>query len=146
MLVNVSLEDQRVFPELYLKFASFVFNQVKDDIYKLTLEKKANYEVRKKFLEQMGIIDQKVLMSLDLVNLVNDSVELDFNNGSYFIKLNSTKRVPGTNIKLKQLVRLLEYGSLNLPELQVIRRIFKKYQEEGFSNLYDEFIEEEFSI
>ena len=144
MHIDLTL-NQKIFPEFYRDFAIFLFRQVKEDIYSLANKKQQNYKIRKMLLDQLGIVDKGILESLDLIQCVTNSIELNFNEGIYLIQLNPRKRIKGTNLKLKQLVRLLEFGTLTFPELPVIRRVFKKYQD-GYEELFDDFIEEEFSV
>lgn len=136
--------DEGIFPEFRYDFVRFVFNKIKEDIYKLSNKKRPNYNIRKMLLDQKGIIDKKVLESLDLVDCINNSLELIYSEGLYKIRLNSNKRIKGTNLKLIRLVKLLEFGSLSIPELPVIRRVLNVYRE-GYNDLFDDFIEEEFS-
>lgn len=129
--------------DLYHDISKFIYKNMLEDIQTLTKKKSANYKMREPLLFDSNLIDWvKKPKSLDLVDYVNNSIKLNEVNGTYEITLDESKKVRGSNTKVSKLVRLLEFGTLEIKELPVLRRVFLQYKDNYHKLVYDYFKEE----
>ena len=129
--------------DLYHDISKFIYKNMLEDIRILTKKKSANYKMRESLLFDSNLIDWvKKPKSLDLVDYVNNSIKLNEVNGTYEITLDESKKVRGSNTKVSKLVRLLEFGTLEIKELPVLRRVFLQYKDNYHKLVYDYFKEE----
>lgn len=129
--------------DLYHDISKFIYKNMLEDIRILTKKKSANYKMREPLLFDSNLIDWvKKPKSLDLVDYVNNSIKLNEVNGTYEITLDESKKVRGSNTKVSKLVRLLEFGTLEIKELPVLRRVFLQYKDNYHKLVYDYFKEE----
>ncbi len=129
--------------DLYHDISKFIYKNMLEDIQILTKKKSANYKMRESLLFDSNLIDWvKKPKSLDLVDYVNNSIKLNEVNGTYEITLDESRKVRGSNTKVSKLVRLLEFGTLEIKELPVLRRVFLQYKDNYHKLVYDYFKEE----
>lgn len=129
--------------DLYHDISKFIYKNMLEDIQTLTKKKSANYKMRESLLFDSNLIDWvKKPKSLDLVDYVNNSIKLSEVNGTYEITLDESRKVRGSNTKVSKLVRLLEFGTLEIKELPVLRRVFLQYKDNYHKLVYDYFKEE----
>ena len=121
--MHVSLIFDDINSDIYSQYCRYVYDKFKDDLKSLVIRKSKSYKVRESKVKELLNLDYLVNLS----ECVLKSTEMINVNGVYVIRLNPRKRVHG--IKVSTLVRLLEFGSLDLKELPILRRVMFKYNQ-----------------
>lgn len=132
--------DNELDPGLYQRYSQFIYRRVLDDVQRLANRKRRNYQVRVPYIMNLVPWINKP-KEINLVDYVTHSLRLRKVHDTYVIDLDSSHRVKGSNMKVSQLVRLLEYGTIELKELPVIRRVFNKYSQ-SYKGLFDDYLKE----
>lgn len=135
--------SRKINPVIYSEYSKFVYSQMRSDIIKSVRRNSKKYKVREKFILESDLIrwKSKPPTKINLLYYLENSIELVNIKGTYIIRLNDSWLVKGSITKVKTLVRILEYGTLKIPQLPVIRRVFNYYSE-NYQNLFTEFMKE----
>ena len=79
------------------------------------------------YLSQLSNSSVIIKVPDNLESLIVDSIVLTKVNDEYIIQVDTKKSLPGSDIKVSTLVRLLEYGNEVIRPYHVIRRVFQHY-------------------
>ena len=135
--------SRKINPVIYSEYSKFIYSQMKKDIIKSVRKNSKKYKVREKFILESTLIKWKKdpPSRINLEYYLENCLELVDIKGTYVIRLNDSWLVKGSVTKVKTLVRILEYGTLKLPQLPVVRRVFNYYSK-NYQNLFVEFMKE----
>lgn len=135
--------ESKVNPTIYREFSEFIFLHMKKAVSFQVRKNYKKYKLRENLILSSSLIKWKEVApsSIDLTYYVENCLELVNIKGVYVIRLNEFWLVRGSLTRVKTLVRILEFGTLKIPPLPIVSRIFRFYSK-NYKNLFTEFIKE----
>lgn len=128
---------------LYREFSEYVFFCMKKTLSSQVHKYSKKYKVRESVILESPLIKWKGQppSRIDLPYYVENCLELVNIKGTYVIRLNDTWLVKDSLTKVKTLVRILEFGTLKIPALPLVTRLFRQYSK-YYKLLFTEFVKE----
>lgn len=136
--------ESKVNPTIYREFSEFIFLHMKKAVSCQVRKNYKKYKLRENLILSSSLIKWKrgvAPSSIDLPYYVENCLELVNIKGVYVIRLNEFWLVRGSLTRVKTLIRILEFGTLKIPPLPVVSRIFRFYSK-NYKNLFTEFVKE----
>lgn len=134
--------DESYYRPLYDTYCKQLYKVIQDEIrYSLNYNK---YLIREPYILKMNFIKwkNKPLDKIDLRFYITHCLVLNKTKDGYVIELNDTALVTGSLTKVKDLIRLIEYGNEILPAYPLIRNVLAYYQvhwQDEFQNVLEKY-------
>ena len=129
MAMKLEIDHRKIPREFYSVFCKVLFMNLCKAIKENINPKK--YKIRENAILSSSVIrwNKKPPRTIDLVYYITHCLELVYVKGNYIIRLNESKRIPGSSTKVSTLIRLLEFGNEKIPAYPYIRRYIQIYMD-----------------
>lgn len=125
------------------KFAIYLFDKMKEDLKYQVRQYHKKYEVREGLVLNSTLVkwNGKIPSHLNLPNYVENCLTLSCSYGEFYIKVDDRQVIRGSRTPVLLLIKMLEYGTEEIPQFPLVRRLFDNYSN-NYLNIFNEFVEE----
>ena len=125
------------------EFAIYLFKKMKEDLKYRVKQYYKKYEVREGLVLNSTLVkwNGKIPSHLNLPYYVENCLTLSCSYGEFYIKVDDHQLVQGSRTPVSLLIKMLEYGTEEIPRFPLVRRLFSYYSN-NYLSLFNEFVEE----